>query len=93
MGKIEAMLVVIDPTVERDFVVDRALIVANASGARVNLFINNSNTLDEHSFQYEGIDGSFFEKQNKLFREHYEHILEQLEQEFKAAGLDAKIEF
>ncbi len=93
MGEIKKILVVVDPTVERDFVIERAKLVAKAAGASIDLFINNSNTLDEHSFQYEGIDGSFFETQKKLFKDHYEHILQRLQEELAEDGIEVSLEF
>ena len=45
MNKIKKMLVVVDPTVDRDFVIDRAKLIASATGASLHLFINNENTL------------------------------------------------
>ncbi len=93
MDQINKALVVIDPTVDRDFVVDRAKTVAKATGAELHLFINNENTLGEHSYIYEGIDGDFFEKQRKLFTEHFEKILHNLIEEFTAEGISASSTF
>lgn len=82
MHSIENILVVVDPTVERDFVVDRAKLVAKATNARITFFINNENTLTDHSYVYEGMDGEFFEQQRKLFEEHYKKLLVNLVDEF-----------
>ena len=59
MDKIESMLVIVDPTVKRDFVIDKAKLIAKKSKASVHFFINNANTLNKDSFIYEGIDGNF----------------------------------
>lgn len=93
MNKIEKMLVVVDPTVDRDFVIDRAKLIAGATGASLHLFINNENTLGENSYIYEGIDGKFFETQRKLFREHYEKELTDLVDELKKENLVASAQF
>lgn len=93
MNKIEKMLVVVDPTVERDFVIDRAKLIAKATGASVHLFINNENTLGEHSYIYEGIDGEFFETQRKVFTEHFQKELAELEKELTSEGISASSEF
>ena len=93
MDKIESVLVVIDPTVERDFVVDRAKLIAKQTNARVRLFINNSNTLNDHSYIYEGIDGEFFETQRRLFEEHYQKMLTKLEDEFRAENIETSSVF
>lgn len=42
MNKLETILVDIDPTVERDYVVERAKMLAQHSNAKLELFINNS---------------------------------------------------
>lgn len=93
MDEIKKALVVIDPTVDRDFVVDRANLIAKATGAELHLFINNENTLGEHSYIYEGIDSKFFETQRKLFTEHFEKILHDLIEELTADGIKASSEF
>ncbi|NQV71256.1 MAG: universal stress protein [Pseudohongiella sp.] len=82
MQTIENILVVIDPTVDRDFVVDRAKLVAKACKARITLFINNENSLTDHSYVYEGMDGDFFEQQRQLFEQHYKKLLADLSDEF-----------
>lgn len=93
MNKIKKILVVVDPTVDRDFVIDRARLIAKASSAAVHLFINNENTLGEHSYIYEGIDGKFFETQRKLFKKHFEDELEELVEEFKKENIEASSQF
>ena len=93
MNKITKMLVVVDPTVDRDFVVDRAKLIAKATGASIHLFINNENTLGEHSYIYEGIDGKFFETQRKLFTEHFQKELADLEEELTAEKIETSSSF
>ena len=93
MENIRKILVVVDPTVERDFVIERAKFVATTTGASLHLFINNENTLSETSYIYEGIDAQFFEKQRKLYKEHFEKILSELESELKAAGISITKQF
>jgi universal stress protein E len=93
MKTIKSLLVVIDPTVERDFVVDRARLIAKATNARVRIFINNSNSLSQHSYIYEGIDGAFFETQSKLFEDHYQHMLADLADEFRADKIEISTAF
>ena len=93
METINNILVVIDPTVERDFVVDRAKLVASETGAKAHLFINMDNTLSEESYIYEGIDKTFFDTQRQLFTEHYQKILFELHEEFNKTGISATTEF
>ena len=90
MQSIENILVVVDPTVERDFVVDRAKLIAKASNARLTFFINNENTLTDHSYVYEGMDSDFFEQQRKLFEDHYKKLLADLIEEFGKDGVDVE---
>lgn len=89
MQSIRKLLVVVDPTVERDFVVQRAMMLAKTTNAKVNFFINNNNTLSQHNFNYEGISAEFFEIQGKLFEEQYEKLLTELVAQFTDAGIEA----
>lgn len=89
MESIQNILVVVDPTIERDFVVERAMMLAKITNAKINFFINNNNTLSEHNFNYEGISTEFFEVQSKLFEEHHEKLLTDLVAEFTDAGVEA----
>ena len=89
MKSIENILVVIDPTIERDFVVDRAKLIANASKASVRFFVNNVNSLAEHSYTYDGINGQFFEAQCKMLADNIKSILQGLVDEFNGEKIDA----
>jgi len=93
VDNIENILVVIDPTTDRDFVVDRAKSLALSYKASVTFFINNANTLSKHSYSYEGIDSHFFETQKKLFVDHYKQLLDELIEEFQNAEIEASGEF
>lgn len=93
MNPIKSILLVIDPTVEHDPATDRALFVAKATGASVRLFINNENTLTANSYIYEGVDGTFFENQRRLFEEHYRKILSSNEQRFSSEGVEVSCHF
>lgn len=93
MLKIERILVVIDPTVERDFVIDRLRALLKYVKPAVRFFINSSNTLSQHSYAYEGMDGAFFEKQRQLFVEHYRKILDELLEDFANEGVSATAAF
>ncbi|MFN3165284.1 MAG: universal stress protein, partial [Pseudohongiellaceae bacterium] len=93
MEAIKSLFLVIDPTVEDDPAVDRALDIAEATKASVLLFVNNENTLTEGSYVYEGVDGDFFENQRRLFKEHYTKILTQAEEKFRDKGIDVSSRF
>lgn len=93
MHAIKSILVVVDPTVERDFAIDRARQIAKAAAAKVNLFINSANSLNQHTYMYEGIDPDFFLQQRKLFTSHNRHILEKIAAEFAAQNISATTDF
>lgn len=93
MEAIKSLFLVIDPTVEDDPAIDRALDIAAATRAKVLLFVNNENTLTERSYIYEGVDGDFFENQRRLFKEHYEKILGEAEKKFRDKGIEVSTRF
>jgi len=93
MASVDSILVIIDPTVERDFVIDRARSILEHGKTSVRFFINTANTLTQHSYAYEGMDGHFLEKQRELFVEHYEKILHDLVKEFSDLGYNATSAF
>lgn len=93
MLPIKSILLVIDPTVDYDPACDRALFIAQTTGASVRLFINNENTLTSHSYVYEGVDGAFFENQRRFFEEHYRKILTENEQRFSSKGVEVSCHF
>lgn len=93
MQGLNSILVVIDPTVERDYTINRASTLALATGARVTLFVNNSNALSEHSYLYEGIDPEFFVTQQKLFNETHRKLLESIKKEFETQGIQSQTVF
>lgn len=88
MRKLNTMLVVIDPTIDRDFVIERAILIAGASSAKVELFINNENTLNAHSYMYEGIDPEFIHTQNKLYANHHKQLLDKIAADFSKAKIE-----
>jgi universal stress protein E len=93
MASVDSILVIIDPTVERDFVIDRARGILEHSKASVRFFINTANTLTQHSYAYEGMDVHFLEKQRELFVEHFEKMLHDLVREFSDLGYIATSAF
>ncbi|MEZ5491243.1 MAG: universal stress protein [Gammaproteobacteria bacterium] len=93
MATIDSILVIVDPTVEHDFVIDRVKAIVERNKASVRFFINTANTLTQHSYAYEGMDGHFLEKQRLLFVEHYQKILQDLVLEFSELGISATSAF
>lgn len=89
MKAIRKLLVVVDPTVERDAVVDRATMLAKLTNTEINFFINNNNILNSRSLNYEGISAEFFDLQQKLFDQHHEKLLNSLVVEVADAGISA----
>ncbi len=93
MIKLNTVLVVVDPTVERDFVIERAISIAKTTNAQITLFINQALLIAPQSYAYEGIDGKFFEAQQKLLEQHYHETLRTVQQEMASAGILSSIEF
>ena len=93
MNKIHRILVIVDPSVDRDFVIDRTKLIAESSKAEIRLFINNSNSLEEEPYLYEGMHKDFISIQKKLFVQHNVEILEEFVEEFSALGLAVSMEF
>lgn len=93
MPALKNLFVIVDPTVERDFVVERAKHVARLSNAAVKFYVNNSNSLTDRSYTYEGIGKEFFATQKKLFQEHFQRLLNDLVAEFMDEGIEASANF
>ncbi len=93
MINLNSILVVVDPTVERDFVIERAISLAKLTNAKVTLFINHANSLIEKSYVYEGIDKKFFETQQRLFQEHNQETLNSISSQMSDTGIDTTTEF
>ncbi len=93
MDKLNKILTVIDPTLERDPIIARAKLLSKASGAEVDFFINSNNSLNEHSYIYAGVDADFFAVQRKLWTAHYQNQLKELQEEFAKEGLSCKTTF
>lgn len=93
MIKLQSILVVVDPTAERDFVIERAKSIAKQTNARVTLFINQVNSFAEYAYAYEGIDGQFFAAQQQLLEDHYNETLHRVSAELTDAGIETSTEF
>ncbi|MEX2131388.1 MAG: universal stress protein [Pseudohongiellaceae bacterium] len=93
MKNLKRILVIVDPTVERDFVIDRLNNILQDNNAEVRFFINSVNTLTPQSYAYEGMDHAFFETQRQLFIEHYSKILDELVAEFEGKGFRVSATF
>ena len=90
------ILVVIDPTVDRDFVTRRVRNIVDAGpvdGLELRFFINSANTLNQQSYGYEGLGGAFIEKQRQLYVDHYNKILANLVTEFGTPEINVSSTF
>jgi universal stress protein E len=90
---IKKLLVVLDPDTDSDFIVQRARLFAEKYQASVLLFMCKPNALSPDSVNSTGLGGLFFKKQQKLFAEHYEKMLQVLRGEFAATKINVTAEF
>jgi universal stress protein E len=88
MQNIKSILVIVDPTVEHDCVIDRARFIAKSSNAKVELFINYNNFLTDQTYAFEGEGNNLIKNQSKLFHEHFEQLLTHHVEEFTKEGID-----
>ncbi|MDP1930348.1 MAG: universal stress protein [Gammaproteobacteria bacterium] len=93
MKTIKKLLVVLDPDTDSDFIVQRARLFAEKYQASVLLFMCKPNALSPDSVNSSGLGGLFFKKQQKLFVEHYEKLLQVLRGEFAASKIKVTAEF
>jgi len=96
MKKLKSIVIVVDPTVKRDFVVEKAKRIAKTSNASVHLFLNCENTLSRRSFIYDiygGLDATLIKSQELQFREHYQNLLQDLVEEFAKENIEASCSF
>ena len=93
MQDIKSILVIVDPTIEHDSVLDRARFIARSANAKVELFINYTNALNDQSYAFEGEDEDFIKNQSKLFHEHFEHLLAHQVEEFERDGIEVSYLF
>lgn len=87
MLNLQRILVVVDPTVEQDPVVNRVRdLLAPGPAAegpvQVRFLINNANTMNVDAYHFPGVDPAFFATQRRLFVEHHEKMLDALVEEF-----------
>lgn len=90
MGKI---LVIVDPDNDKDFVIERAILLAFYYRAQVLLLMNKPNVLDQQDAGSGSLTSRFFSSQKKLFTEHYQAKLNALKERFEAQGISAETQF
>lgn len=93
MEKLRTILIVVDPTVERDHVIERAKMLLAHSGASVELFINNYFALRKYVQYPVGADSSFYERHEIEFVDFHMSLLESLQAEFEKFDVPVKTDF
>ena len=91
--KLDNILIVVDPTIEKDLVVERAKMLFAQKKAKVELFINNYFALSNYVQYPIGADSSFYEKYEADFVEYHLRLLQSLKTEFESLGLSVKTDF
>jgi universal stress protein E len=87
------LLVIIDPDIEDDFVIERARLIATAYRPRVHLYINKPNAITPEKYATKSFTSRFFRTQEKLFSRHYRQRLKAIKQEFNALDIQVETEF
>jgi universal stress protein E len=90
---INRLLVVVDPDTDSDFIVQRAKLIAEKYNSDVLLFMSKPNALNPDSVSSQSLSSLFFTKQQRLFAEQYEKMLQVLRGEFSAMKIRATAEF
>jgi universal stress protein E len=93
MKSINRLMVILDPDTDSDFIVQRAKLIAKKYNANVLLFMSKPNALNPDSISSKGLSSLFFKKQQRLFAEQYEKMLQVLRGEFSAMKIRATAEF
>lgn len=93
MKNLKKLLVIVDPDNDSDFVIERAILLAFYSKARVLLVMNKANILPQDKDVQQGLASRFFRNQKQLFTEHYQSRLEALKTRFETQGIDADTYF
>lgn len=90
MKNLKKLLVIVDPDTDRDFVIDRAILLAFNGKAQVLLLMNKANVVTQPSDVSPGLASQFFRTQKQLFTEHYQSRLAALKTRFEAQGIETE---
>ena len=93
MKSIDRLLRVVDPDTDSDFIIQRAKLIAEKYNSSVLLFISKPKALNPNSISSKSPGSLFFKKQQQLFAEQYEKMLQVLRGEFSAMKIRASAEF
>jgi len=91
--QLKKLFVVVDPDNDKDFVIERAILIAFHYRAEVQLLMNKPNVLSQESGASQSLTSRFFRTQKQLFTEHYETRLAALKERFESQGIDTKTIF
>lgn len=93
MKDIQKLLVVVNPDVEEDYVITRALLLARVFRPEIELFINKPNVIDPESYPSRHFTDRFFRTQKKLFARHYRQRLTAIRERFEAIDITVHTHF
>lgn len=93
MEYINNLLVIIDPDIDDDFVVERARLLAAAYRPRVHLYINKPNAITPDNNATRSLTSRLFRTRERQFSMHYRDRLTAIQQEFEALDIQAEAEF
>lgn len=90
MENLKKLLVIVDPDIDGDFVIERAILLAFYAKARVLLLMNKANVIPQQSEVSPGLASRFFRTQKQLFTEHYQSRLDALKNRFETQGIETE---
>ncbi len=90
---LKKLLVIVDPDIDSDFVIERAILLAFYGKSRVLLLMNKANVLPQPSDVTPGLASRFFRTQKQLFTEHYQSRLTALKARFETQGIETETYF
>jgi len=93
VNSINRLMLVVDPDTDSDFIIQRAKLIAEKYNSNVLLFMSKPNALNPDSVSSKSLGSLFFKKQQQLFAEQYEKMLQVLRGEFSAMKIRATAEF
>lgn len=90
MNQLKKLLVIVDPDNDKDFVIERAILIAFHYRSEVLLLMNKPNVLPQEAGGPQSLAARFFSSQKKLFTEHYEAQLAALKDRFEGQGIETE---
>ena len=93
MKDINNLLVIIDPDIDDDFVIERARLIASAYRPKVQLYINKPNAVTLEKSATRSLFSRFFRTGEKLFSRHHRQRLKSIKQQFADMDMEVETEF